>query len=994
MDDVRVNKLCANELCVDGEPVLVGDGNVCTSDDIVNGTVVHAPIKDCCVTDADCAQWLPAPCSEATCLKESDDAPAGVCVYEQLANCCTKDADCPVRECETATCVATDADQGVFERTDAGHFRKLDTESDALSVPGQCQYEEREDCCTTSADCPVGAPNTTPICDKGCECIYVPSTEFECKVDADCAANTAETERCRAKRDKKGRGCFDNVCDRGWCACTQDCERDADGDGASCGEDCDDRDASVGAPVYCAWGNATEIDADGDGFVKCGTPVDAECLPADATCPNGLPPLDPSSIGTSSAHQDARFVQFDCDCCDMNADGLDEPLFCGRDANNNDCFAPSESEESSQCGDEQCVLQPVEDVVDDDVGEECKYEKNRRTGKTERVCEPKQAPKKRTHRVKSNAERDEQCAQHNNSTDFSFVPLNKRSGPCDECDGVEGALAKTADATCPKTLERVNGDESTFSPICPVDSTMAGTTFAACCQDLLSVERFANGVPDVGTPERERVVAMVNCCLAAGCEAGQPCSVEPDECGDCFVGEEPDDAPAVEFPLECAQCGCEDTGDAICPEGVVECVVDRDWDGYYNCEDVTTICVAELPESEQSEWRRRKAAEDDADIWVCQQEIGGTWPVTSLGAALGMNQGANLTDPSDRDHTFCDCDDKNKHAFAQIVCVRDADEDGFPAADNPYFVVAEDGTGAQCAGLQTEGICANYCPKGYARPSSFDTPECAAGALHKRALATEQLARVAAKHGFHDTLAKRSAHYYHKDDDDDKHSDSHKQVPKRIDEELSFSCRNALLDACDCCDEDHLVNPDSLLGSTTPNACGTHDHNCNGQLDTYTACPESLGSAAAAMFPDRENWYTVGPALPTNGLRPDGIFSIFTNGATQPFQYDNVNRTFATSLMPQAVCSPPVNGECGTAQLQPGIMLEAIDNNRKRQANAQAPSCETFKSFTRDDLVDDSMHDERIPALVAGDCFSFGEACVEAQDTCSVDCEVCTLLWQ
>jgi hypothetical protein len=163
------------ETCL-GTPVQVDDGNPCTDDSCVDGTVMHTPIDGAgCTTNDVCA--LPGTCNGDTCQSEEDCD-------------CVVDADCaqPVDLCTgTIVCdLSEGAGQCVLEEGSAKVCN---------DVPGDCTDVTCEPdtggCVDSSvASETVCVPDDTTCADAG-KCdgsgACIPDTECACDVDADCA---------------------------------------------------------------------------------------------------------------------------------------------------------------------------------------------------------------------------------------------------------------------------------------------------------------------------------------------------------------------------------------------------------------------------------------------------------------------------------------------------------------------------------------------------------------------------------------------------------------------------------------------------------------------------------------------------------------------------------------------------------------------------------------------------------------------------------------
>ena len=99
VDNVAVGSLCAQSICINGNPVPTSDGNPCTLDDVIVDsagaqTAVHLPIPNCCRVDGDCAQFA-APCQMAGTCTIATGQSYGWCAFEQIVDCCSTSSELP-----------------------------------------------------------------------------------------------------------------------------------------------------------------------------------------------------------------------------------------------------------------------------------------------------------------------------------------------------------------------------------------------------------------------------------------------------------------------------------------------------------------------------------------------------------------------------------------------------------------------------------------------------------------------------------------------------------------------------------------------------------------------------------------------------------------------------------------------------------------------------------------------------------------------------------
>lgn len=990
-ENIRVNKLCAAEICVDGQNVLVGDGNACTTDDVtVNGTVVHAPVKDCCRAgqDADCAQWAPDVCHLSECISEPG-AQYGVCVHEKLHNCCGCVADCPARVCQLAECVPTDEEEPLFtkRRPDDVHFSLIHKTNQIVNAPGECRYTAvpiSDDCCLESSDCVNGGANTVGICDGAHKCIYVNSLQFECTTDAECHENVAETERCH----NCGKRCADNVCVRGFCECTVDGGNDQDSDGVPCAKDCDDTNPAVNATIFCTVGNATTVNEDNDRFVKCGTKVEELCA---LTCPPGRVQVNETQLDEAYNHKDKkeRFVRYDCDCCDQNANNTapDEYIYCAKDANGNGVFGPVSPANLPPgvdadltppgCYDKVCVIQPIGSR---------KPRRRPRHKDDEDTEEDTEEQTQQTEEETADADsiRDAQCQAAFGSPDFVFVPPELRipDAQCDQCEDVPGADPEItlADIDCPATALIKN---KTIAA-CSIDTVLVGTTLEACCDELLELPEDISNLP-------EPVRRWRKCCKFIDDEFdGFPANPNGTECD--ALGD------AGEFPLTLDTCGCEEHPTPC--KHTAHCVPDRDDDGFFSCKDQKVICVDKLPKGCNPDQSPAKI-----ETAICRAELGDKWG--------GLTEALNGQDNNPElfgSNTFCDCDDDKPAAHQKIACIKDADGDGIPFCDTDRK--------PKC-----QQFCDCDCPKGWlsqAHKIANDTGANCLGSDKKKRSTLADLHVTLAKRGLPAQVSGHGGPPHHGGHDEDDTEEwwtdedettertkthggpkpPHKPKEPRVDE----LCGGWPCITCDCCDIDKLVYEDhpsrQRWSSSDPTKCGNFDYNCDGIEELAVACPKAkeadIRGDPRVIFGLLEE---IGGTTPANGI-----------GIVGGFDGTNPEKT-----------THPV-GECdqqgGDCVLSPGWSLEGTIAKKRNVNGPQITSkqggntdhsklpkgCDQFVEFVfkiGNSTVmavpqPNGPHSENngppaAPRLIKfGDCGDWIEECHKAGDQCSPDCSLCT----
>lgn len=953
MDNVRVNKLCASELCVDGDPVVVGDGDPCTSDDLVNGVRVSVPIKDCCASQADCEQWMPDVCYESKCIKlPESNSTHGVCVHTAIANCCASEEDCAPRACQTVTCQENEGENQVtftkLKSSDA-HFTQLDKRQQTISSPGRCVYEDAltsDGCCTESSDC-VPEAGQECFCDAGNKCVCLSTTQFECVKDVDCQAPSMELNKCRAK----GR-CFEQVCDRGFCTCKPDFDKDSDTDGVCCRDDCNDLDPAVKEPIFCTVLNGTVVNKDNDTFVKCGSVVEEFC---GLTCPPGRVKVNETQLDESSAHGKKKelYVRWDCDCCDDNRNNTrpDEYVYCALDADRDGVPEPVPKSNSTPaidltppgCFDKVCVIQPTN----------LHNKSPKKGGKGFDV-------------VVSDEIRDAQCAEFFNNPDFVSVPPENQipDQQCDQCG--ENPDLITADDQCPVVV--AVGDAK-FSPC---SGTKDGTTLAECCTELLLVPPpLPQGVPADAAKWRA-------CC--ASFNGDYPDTPDGTEC---------DEVDGAAFPLELEQCGCEPT-EPLC-ERPITCVPDKDHDWYYACEAPTTFCA-------DPEWLElvNDLAPAEAEDKLCRKMFKGE-------NFAGMQKVTGDSEDFGKD-TFCDCDDTDKWVYQKIACFKDADGDGFPA--RPANVTTCGSGKAQC-----EVMCKKKCPKGYLgldhKVGNSQSPNCqGVGRAGNSKRYADQLRATIAKscgnkcgdNGHHD-----DEQTWFVEDDDSEHSDSSSETEKTSESSHSStltkstktkssethehpprrdeSCDGLSCDKLDCCDKDKWTYPETtglpVFTSPDVNACGNRDYNCNCENDTAIICGAEpfYESGSTQIFKASDN---------DDDLLP--LDQIFLTGINAP--------SASNDLIGKCV----FNEDKAECKHQPGWSLEhvgGLDKKKRALSVSLMSACTAVVKVVRDadtgvvKVYDAGDATKKLRDFRPGDCAEWVEGCTEFDEMCSPDCEIC-----
>lgn len=924
LDTVKVNKLCADELCVGGSSVVVSDGDPCTSDDVIDGVPVHLPIENCCSSSNDCARWAPAPnCITAECVYTEELPSHGWCKFSSVPNCCALDKDCPALPCKNATCVPTELDSLHYSPQ---HKRFVPLGHGQLdNIPGQCNYTALEDCCLTTRDC-VGQcpPGTFGICDKAMDCQCVPSGNPECSKDSDCAADEAAKRVCEEGcEDETKPPCYYYECDRGWCTCVFDPDRDFDNDGVCCKNDCDDRNPDIKDEILCAVGTQEEINFDGDDFYLCGIEVLPQC---GAECDNFLPPVQRNQTVEING---VLILTFDCDCCDRNSSGLDQPVTCAKDANANgnnapptDCAPQAPDFTCEQCYESLCVLQPESGKVS--------------LNDTEAL--------------------DELC-EDAKGEGYVYYPVPTDPAPsdeCDFCDATEDATSRTPTLMCP--IEYLVGP--TNYTICPKgdpSQEYGPVLLAGCCAYVLSTD---SNDPNAH-PQLDK---FKECCVALEAVSYNA------TCGSCL------DAVMGLFPGSCARCECNNEWETPCnvnqtpdpenPDRNIRCVNDTDGDHYFNCTDVHFACYSP---------RISGPATDDA---ACAAVFGASFVSLETAVDSGDISGGNF------DNTFCDCNDTLPGAYQMIVCGLDLDGDGFLQSPAP---VCQDGVY-----VPREPVCEQICAAECVAPHVEITPQNCEPAdreppQRRRRNAIEAVKAVAARHGWFDERAVAVA--------EKKRKRQVADVPPRVDPTCeSLACNNldccdasgyvypgsnfgtAALNECG----DYDMNCDCMYHSTV--ACPNAESDA--VIEHYYVLADALGAA-----PDDGDDFSLGIRNLGNGTSPKYTIDAAFTATPDRLGYcgddcDNMCMDFVTGISLESKFGGPDNRKRHNG---PGAYKRAISIELQK-------SCTELVELRNTDLDANNNVLTLVPGKCFEFIEGCSTPC-SAGGECNSDCEICTKLW-
>lgn len=681
IESVKIGEACVDELCVQGAPVVGGDNNACTREELVDGELVSVRIKECCrVGSNDCADFLPSPCHVSECVVEDEAATHGYCRHERVLGCCACDQDCPERPCFEAQCVAASPAHAatLLKFGDGAPARmtpanKIEHRVSETAAGKMCEYTPIEDCCVRSTgapqdggeedglSCDSRAPEGTfGICDKNCECQFIPTLEIECRTDDDCRVDEDEEEppaeegdgdgslealwrrtqpgdRAPKKRRpkkkyhrRKSGPCIAPTCSpQGLCIEEFDPTFDADGDGVPCSTDCDDQDADKGAFTYCAEGG-DEYNADGDAFAKCGAPVERLCLAGEQpACPEPEQlKVDRTDVVQSVHNAKLLVLRYNCDCCD-DFPGLDEPAICARDGDADGAF---------ECGSNStaCVPQraggtappPMKPHKDDEPKWDNKADKWGGRWKKHQDDDDDDDHMSPTPPPFDPEAANQACrawaAEEQLEDPEEFIALQPEDleEQCDECDDNPDLLL--AETTCFWDVDKDNS--------------------AHCSSDVESVEECCTEILE-GEQANTQPIVLINFCECIKTEDAETCGAKEDH----------------QVPVLFDQCFCpsdfsDDPGDTIdeCgddPDGqqLVRCYKDVDQDCFADCARPQDICVPYDADPE-------KACQKRGEIYLGEE-------------------------PVDEHDPRCDCNDKNFKERQLVACLPDEDHDTFPGAD-------------------------------------------------------------------------------------------------------------------------------------------------------------------------------------------------------------------------------------------------------------------------------------------------------------------------
>ena len=782
---LKVNSLCATSVCIGGEGVAPASDDGCYNVALVDGVKVKAKIPGCCQEDTDCSA---AACTQVECKKKQGEL-YGECIASRLPakDCCTCKADCPPQACMTVQCVANDDNAPVLVKRSDGAHQMSSHHNSVMNTPGKCVYTPVKDkkCCDVSEDCNT-APNACPegqqgICDgaKVCQCIA--SCKNECAKDEDCPPIDMSNPNWADKT------CWINACVRGFCQPKRDTEIDQDGDGVKCGVDCDDSvetGAAFGETIYCTIGTKAEVDTDDDGFVRCGTEVEALCVAPDAECPDDRVKVPKENLGPESWEKGHFTVVKNCDCCDQNknTEHPDSEQFCAIDKDKDGTFdcLPSAKKSSGGKGGRH-------GSDDDDDDDDC-------------VCKQKFCVVV-VGDPATDDDRDKACQEALNNDGAVAISGKDKAEPCgDECPDDKDAQEKLP--YCPASVFDSNNDELT---VCKVDPSFSGQS-----PDEVSAQLFA-------------------CCAQIATILSGPSAdkAKYQKFGDCcdtltfpFTEYTTPECSADSQPFILDVCECDETRpdstDCGTKDRKITCVYDRDGDCYFDCKNPKTTCV-DLPTKITPDQKRKCGIELNTAPTDLTEE--------QLCCIEGLKTSNTATDEQSAEG-YCDCNDADKEAHQLIACYKDEDQDGFPFCDK--------NNDPQCT-----QVCKAKCPAGFLGTSQLP---CAGDRKRQAGSSLQDVQKVAASHEWFNSNDKPKR----RNPCHDKKCDVVQQtIDETCADSGADACQGESGPLrCDCCDKDCVAFPGSLYASGSKTQCAAPDsrshwqnHNSNNDkrgITTYS----------------------------------------------------------------------------------------------------------------------------------------------------------------
>ncbi len=856
VEKLKVGSLCADDICIGGASVITGDGNPCTTDDVdANGNAVHALVPNCCTNSTGCAQFSPGDCFHSECIIASGKT-TGTCLHQRLPDgqCCSNTVPCPQLPCQKATCLPVNATTlaSVRVKRNDGNYHKVFANEAVISLTGQCNYTATDKkCCTSEDDCTC-PDDTEAVCQVPGVCKCLSTCHNECRADSDCPPLDVDHPHWAENP------CIVNRCILGFCRPVKDENADKDHDGIKCKFDCDDNDPKNGTAIFCTVENTTTVDVDGDGIPRCGAEVNKTCS---GKCAAGKLEVSEADLSRAVFHDNHFFVDKNCDCCDRNASGIDSRIFCGVNNDSDALFDPilklapnGRAVNSSNCLEEFCVvLGPFKNA-------------NQRADLADAECVRELG--------------------NDNSQSFDVNDPPPCGDHCPADPEIQDPLA-----FCP-VQETINGSPRSVCNITLSNDVAAGTT--DCCEELLARNalNIAAGLDD---PFQE----FVDCCKSL-----------PNDLSQVNFSTACTGPNQGSFPLQLGVCECNQTtlGTLHACNGfdaAITCVRDNDRDCYYDCADPVDLCV-NFPKTITNSIRD-KCNIDKSTLPSALTE-------DQLCCITGIEKGAPYRSLADAEgssgHDFCDCNDEDKTAFQLIPCIRDADQDTFPAC-------FANGT-EQCS-----AVCAASCD--VARGGPFTDPSkitCGVKATPppppngKRSL--DSVKEVIASHNWYN---KRSVLLPGKSKCPNKDCVN---KPTRVDQlcsgfEICNSGSQVL--ACDCCDKDCVVYPGSPYASGSRNKCSTktgaetdrsdivgHDYNCDGFIQKFVA------AIGATVLAPKDTTH-----CPSTVSDSRQIFTItdIVNVVQTDAKYNSPTADAAVHDVTHTGCDPVDNTAC--TPIQPGF---------------------------------------------------------------------------
>lgn len=663
LEDVSIQKGCADSFCVDGHPVPGGSGNPCVNVELVDdgtGALIRKEVQifGCCAmatAAADCALFAPSPktCHAAICKETVENNVGtgyGFCEFERDPECCATTGDCEKKDCyDVVDCKCPNSGTGLLftEKADSQHKNVWEKRNahllDESTCTLKCEYKKRENCCLKNADCQCEATEIA-VCAKAGECVCIPACgKTTCKVDANCF------DEFKDKAIAKG-PCWRPDCDSsGVCTIVYDTNTDLDGDGVKCLLDCDDNDETQSITVWCPV--ETPLNEDSDEFLKCGTVYKSVCttqaaIDADTACEFGDPfPANQvaTCLSVDASDTTRKVLTTCCDCCDA---------FVAASDNTPDvtitCQADCDKDGKVDCGGEAtevCVATGTTCAEWDGAGSsascgtppappptDCIPTAAQNNG-TSCWAETPPTPAPAQQQVRGGGIKPldfvcDECTQDPNldtPTNICYLDCDDDQKPICKGTGASGQVDNVVECC----LE-LSGPTANYYPFL---GGFGGSNVVPCCEEILTKDCGAR-VDGVYNRDNCDFNGDIDTSQFAECSEVKAVPLIKNVC-ECPAGYITTTADHAPFP-ESDPCAC--SNNAAKDAYVIECASDRDGDCAQDCR-LQKFCTAAA---------------------TCEQVVGGQ-SVTP-------------------DRTGkCDCNDNDDKKWQLLGCGRDADGDNFAA---------------------------------------------------------------------------------------------------------------------------------------------------------------------------------------------------------------------------------------------------------------------------------------------------------------------------